>query len=109
MDRCGRGRGCRAAAACVGVIVGVACVIVAFVVVVVVVRGVVVTRVIATVIAVAMVVRAMSVIDALAFRGFPISVFMPGAPVGTGFDLFGTVCFGVVGVRHGGFLVRFVV
>ncbi|MFM0645413.1 hypothetical protein PQR14_13885 [Paraburkholderia bryophila] len=36
-------------------------------------------------------------------------VVMPGVPVGTGFGLFGTVCFGVVGVRHGGFLVRFVV
>jgi hypothetical protein len=56
-----------------------------------------------------MVMRAMSVIDSLAFRGLPSSVFMPGVPVGTGFGRFGTVCFGVVGVRHGGFLVRFVV
>lgn len=30
-------------------------------------------------------------------------------PVGTGFTVFVTFCFGMAGVRHGGFLVRFVV
>jgi hypothetical protein len=49
--------------------------------------------------------------------GFTGAVFVPGLmpmimpvrPMDTGFGLFGAVGFGVAGVRHGGFLVRFVV
>ncbi len=39
----------------------------------------------------------------------PLVVSMSVIPMGTGFGLFGTVGFRVVGSRHGGFLVRFVV
>ncbi len=38
-----------------------------------------------------------------------VGVRLPSVPMRTGFGLFGTVGFGVVGVGHGGFLVRFVV
>ncbi|MDR8399486.1 MULTISPECIES: hypothetical protein [Paraburkholderia] len=41
--------------------------------------------------------------------GLFMHVGMAVVPVGTGFRPFETVGFGVVGLTHGGFLVRFVV
>ncbi|MFP3563807.1 hypothetical protein [Paraburkholderia sp. SIMBA_030] len=43
--------------------------------------------------------------------GFAMTVIVSARfmPVGTGFTVFVTFCFGMAGARHGGFLVRFVV
>ncbi|MFM0168809.1 hypothetical protein [Paraburkholderia sediminicola] len=48
-------------------------------------------------------------IVAMTAVGVVMGMSMPFVPVRTGFRPFEAVGFGVVGLRHGGFLVRFVV
>jgi hypothetical protein len=69
---------------------------------------VVVAEIVVTVMVMSVVFVAMVALRAVTMSRF-MRMSMAVVPVGTGFRPFQAVGFGMVGLRHGGFLVRFVV
>ncbi|MFM0414357.1 hypothetical protein PQQ69_08160 [Paraburkholderia aromaticivorans] len=69
---------------------------------------VVVAEIMVTVMVMSVVFVAMVALRAVTMSRF-MRISMAVVPVGTGFRPFQAVGFGMVGLRHGGFLVRFVV